>query len=127
MEATHTPYKFYIKKLADGRIKTIAVSTYAGRTVRGSAICDSSDTYNKETGQKIAAARCGAKVAQKRLKRATQKQQEAKTALRQAKKYYDKMTDYYCSAYLAVHAALTTVLKAIKEVSDGAQVDEENY
>lgn len=58
-------YKFYIAKN-----KVIAVSTYAGKTVRGVAVCADSDTFDLEKGKRLAAARCNAKVAEKRLKNA---------------------------------------------------------
>ncbi len=98
MKTVRNPYKFYTKKLADGRIKTIAVSTYAGRTVRGSTICDFSDTYDEALGQKIAAARCAAKIAQKRLNRAACKQREAENMVRAAQAHFLKMVAYYNDA-----------------------------
>ena len=55
-------YKFYVTKN-----KVIAVSTYAGKTVRGVAICADSDNFDLEKGKRLAAARCNAKVAEKRL------------------------------------------------------------
>ena len=70
-------YKFYTTKTKDGRMKTIATSTYAGKTVRGVAICDHEDTYNEEVGKKIAAARCAVKVAEKRYFRAASKAEAA--------------------------------------------------
>lgn len=99
--ANRNPYKFYTQKLADGRIKTIAVSTYAGRTVRGSAICDLADTYDPAVGQEIAATRCAAKVAQRRLNRATRKQREAQAAVAQAQRHFLKMAAYYNDAVAA--------------------------
>ena len=58
-------YKFYIAKN-----KVIAVSTYAGKTVRGVAVCADSDTFDIEKGKRLAAARCNVKIAEKRLKNA---------------------------------------------------------
>lgn len=107
--AKRTPYKFYTKKLNDGRIKTIAVSTYAGRTVRGSAICDFADQYDEAVGQKIAATRCAAKIAQKRLNRAAQKQLEAQRMVQAAQAHYLKMVAYYNDA----HAAQAEAAKAV--------------
>lgn len=59
-------YSFY----TDGKTKVIAVSTYAGKAVRGVAKCDVNDTFSLEKGKKLAAARCNEKVAKKRFTRA---------------------------------------------------------
>lgn len=101
MKTSRNPYKFYAQKLSDGRIKTIAISTYAGRTVRGSTICSPSDQYDENIGKEIAATRCAAKVAQKRLNRAKQKRDEAADALKAAKIHYLKMMNYYNDAHKA--------------------------
>jgi hypothetical protein len=61
-----TKYNFY----TDGKTKVVAVSTYAGKTVRGVAKCDVNDTFSLEKGKELAAARCNEKVAKKRLTRA---------------------------------------------------------
>lgn len=111
MKTVRNPYKFYTQKLADGRIKTIAVSTYAGRTVRGSAICDLADQYNEAVGQKIASARCAAKIAQKRLNRAAKKQVEAQRMVQVAQAHYLKMVAYYNDA----HVAQAEAAKAVNE------------
>lgn len=80
--------------------KVIAVSTYAGRTVRGIAKCSDKDEFNLEKGKQLAAARCGLKIAEKRLKRADGKLIEAKEDEEKAKKYTKDMYSYYVrSAY----------------------------
>ena len=61
-----TKYSFY----TDGKTKVIAVSTYAGKAVRGVAKCDINDTFSFEKGKELAAARCNEKVAKKRFARA---------------------------------------------------------
>ena len=61
-----TKYSFY----TDGKTKVIAVSTYAGKVIRGVAKCDVNDTFSLEDGKKLAAARCNEKIAKKRLARA---------------------------------------------------------
>ena len=57
-----TNYRYFI-----AGNKVIAVSTYAGKTVRGIAICSPEDKFDIEFGKKLAAARCNEKVAEKRL------------------------------------------------------------
>lgn len=96
MEYSLDKYKYYIPTKADGApYKVVAVSTYAGRIVRGVAKCDPKDIFDIEKGKQLAAARCQAKVSSQRLKRATKKLDEAVKALEKAQKYYDDMTVYF--------------------------------
>lgn len=60
-------YRYY----QDGN-RTICVSSFAGKPVRGVAICDSKDTFTEDAGQKVSMARCDVKVANKRVKKAFQ-------------------------------------------------------
>ena len=71
-------YTFYVTKN-----KVIAVSTYAGKVVRGIAKCDPRDEFDLEKGKKLAAARCNLKVASKRVR-------NANAAYKQAMYDYDK-------------------------------------
>ena len=81
-------YKFYEYNDPKGKKTVSAVSTYAGRTVKGYAKCDPRDSFNIENGKKLAAARCNAKVSAKRMKRAEYK----------AQAHYDKMVNYFNDA-----------------------------
>ena len=56
-----TKYSFY----TDGKTKVIAVSTYAGKVIRGVAKCDVNDTFSLEKGKKLAAARYNKKITKK--------------------------------------------------------------
>lgn len=63
--------KFEYKYIINEEKRTVvALSTFAGEAVRGVARCAETDEFNVETGKKIAAARCSAKIAEKRMKRA---------------------------------------------------------
>lgn len=86
-------YKYY----ATGN-KVIAVSTYAGKTVRGVAKCNPEDTFDLEKGMRIAAARCAEKIAFKRLHRADHKLVEAIRAFQQAECHLDDMEVYAADA-----------------------------
>ena len=59
-------YKYY----SDSVRKVIAVSTFAGKPVRGVAVCAEDDEFDLEFGKKLAKARCDVVVAKKRLNRA---------------------------------------------------------
>ena len=70
-------YKYFTYYDKNGKKTVSAVSTYAGKTVKGYAKCDPRDTYDFEAGKRLAAARCNQKVAQKRARRAATKFAEA--------------------------------------------------
>lgn len=82
-------YKFYTNGT-----RVIAVSTYAGRTVRGVAVCHDGDEFSLEKGKKLAALRCAEKIARKRLNRAEHKFDEAYWTYIDAEFYLDQMDTY---------------------------------
>lgn len=93
-------YKFY-----QSGNKVYAVSTYAGKTVRGVAKCSNEDTFDLEKGKRLAAARCAVKVAQRRVARAEQKSYEAQNALTTAILHNADMHRYRSDANFACEAA----------------------
>jgi hypothetical protein len=65
--ARRVNYKFVV----DEEHRTVVcLSTFAGQTIRGVARCNPTDVFNVEAGKALAEARCAAKIAHKRLKRA---------------------------------------------------------
>lgn len=74
--------------------EVIAISTYAGKTVRGVAKCDPRDEYSVEAGKALAAARCELNVSEKRAERAKTKYDEAMAQLEAAKAYFVDMEHY---------------------------------
>lgn len=60
-----TNYRFVVTPT-----KVIALSSFAGRTVRGVAKCHPGDSFDEEFGKRLAAARCNKKIAEKRYARA---------------------------------------------------------
>lgn len=97
-----TKYTFVTHTRKDGRVEVIAISTFAGRPVRGKAICAEGDTFDEEKGKLLAAARCNEKIAVKRYARAKQKIDEAGKAVADATKFYDAMRHYRDDAYYAM-------------------------
>lgn len=83
--------------------ETIAFSTYAGKPVYGKAICRTEDTYDEQTGEKLAVARCAHKISIKRRARAGKLLQDAQRQLAAAQKYVDNMTHYYNDACAEVN------------------------
>ena len=97
-----TKYTFVTHTRKDGRVEVIAISTFAGKPVRGKAICAESDTFDYQKGMELAAARCNAKIAAKRYNRAKHKIVEAEKAVGEATKFYDAMRHYRDDAYHAM-------------------------
>lgn len=97
-----TKYTYVTHTRKDGRVEVIAISTFAGKPVRGKAICAESDAFDEEKGKLLAAARCNAKIAVKRYTRARRKIVEAEKAVADATKFYDAMRHYRDDAYHAM-------------------------
>ena len=87
-------YKFFMTP--DNKV--IAVSTYAGKTVKGVAKTDPRDKFDEAFGKELAAARCAAKVAKKRRARAAKMMRKAQTQLSVAQHYVDRMKAYEADA-----------------------------
>lgn len=94
----------------------IAISTFAGRTVRGVAKCAPDDEFDLEKGKELAAARCNLKVAEKRRARASKKYLEAAKAADAAMAWYDKMREYYMDACDAIDEASAAVSELSKNM-----------
>ena len=99
-----------------GSETVIALSTYAGKTVRGVARCNPVDQFDLEKGKELAAARCNQAVSIKRAKRAAQKLQEAEAQLALAQAHLDKMRKYVEDAEAAKLEAIYHHNQLIKEL-----------
>jgi hypothetical protein len=95
-------YKYY----TDGETKIIAISTYAGKTVRGIAKCAPGDQFNPEKGVELAEARCAEKISQKRLRRAHKKVAEAQADYLKALDFLERMKVYEKDSEMALHEAV---------------------
>lgn len=104
-------YKFYF-----GNGKVIAVSTYAGRIVKGVAKCDPSDNFDIEKGKQLAAARCNAKVAAKRVKRAQSELEKAVNEFSKINSKVSAMNDYFIDAIEAKTIAEAEVKNILDEM-----------
>lgn len=94
--------------------KIIAVSTYAGRTVRGVAICADDDEFDFNKGATLAAARCNLKVALKRMQRAYREATTAANEYNKAFKRFNKMLSYRTDAIVAFEEAKKALKKLEK-------------
>lgn len=88
-----TKYSFYTKP-AENNLDIIAVSTFAGKTVKGIAKCHPNDKFDQTKGMNIAAARCAEKIARKRVKRAESCLEKAHKALEEAQTQVSRMEAY---------------------------------
>lgn len=96
--------------------KVIAVSTYAGKAVRGVAKCDPRDEFSVKDGKKLAAARCNDRIARKRAARAHAELQKADRALKDAKAHAEKMAEYYADATDRKAEAANELADILKEM-----------
>lgn len=93
-------YKFYTSKNL-----VVAVSTYAGKIVKGKAKCNPKDTFDLEKGKTLAAARCNAKIAKKRVERASGKFKEAIEIYNKASEHLEEMSAYINDAEILEQGA----------------------
>lgn len=87
----------YMEKNPDGSDRcpaVVAISTYAGKNVRAYAKTNPGDEFDWEKGRELAIARCNAKIAGKRHKRAQSKVIEAQKQVDAAMKYLNDMVAY---------------------------------
>ena len=96
--------------------EVIAISTYAGKTVRGVAKLHPQDTFNLENGKKLAAARCNEKIAAKRFARAVKKIKEAEKAYQKEIAWYNRMVDYYNDSATALNEAKEEVKTLVENM-----------
>lgn len=95
--------------------KVIAISTYAGRTIKGVAKCHPNDEFDVEFGKKLAAARCNEKVASKRFQRAANKYNAAFDKLLEAEKEINEARAYLTDS----HKALSEARREVREFFGG--------
>lgn len=119
-------YKFYQynHKRADGSesLRIVAVSSFAGKPVKGYADCHPNDEFDVEYGQALAAARCAEKIAAKRCNRAYNKVDEAKAQVVAAMAHLEKMMKYESDAEASYNIAsyeLATILSYKQCTCDG--------
>ena len=99
----------------DGHSKVIAVSSFAGQTVRGVAKCAPNDEFDLEYGKRLAAARCAVKIASKRMNRAECKINMAFEAVNTAIVHLYDMLGYSASAEVNMTNAMAELTKISSE------------
>lgn len=102
----------------NGNPEVIAISTYAGKVVKGKAKCHANDTFNEAKGAELAIARCAAKIAKKRQARADRLVAQAQMEYNRAKKFLDKMNGYKADASEEVGYTQAAVEALEKNLND---------
>lgn len=98
--------------------KVIALSSYAGRPVRGIAKCHPNDTFDVEYGKKLAAARCNYKIAVKRHKAAQDKYYKLAAQLRELNTEFLRACDFLTDTAHKVDGAKKEVAEVRAEIQD---------
>lgn len=93
--------------------KVICISSFAGRKVRGVAICSKEDEFDWEKGKAIARARVDAEIARRRVERAEDKYHEALRACDHASEHLEKMIAYASESRTALKEAEDTLANLI--------------
>ena len=109
----------YDEKNPDGSVRchcVKAISTYAGKTVAGYAKCHPEDEWDWEKGKALAIARCAAKIAKKRMARATAKVVEAQDIMDSAVCYLNDMTTYFADAADEVACTTAHIAELMKKM-----------
>ncbi len=92
-------YAFESTRADGAKVPTVvAISTYAGKTVKGYAKLNPNDEFNWEKGRELAIARCAEKIAIKRANRAAKKLAEAQDMLDAAGLHVADMVNYFNDA-----------------------------
>ena len=112
-------YKFYQynRQRADGstNVRIVAVSSFAGKPVKGYADLHPHDELDVEYGKALAAARCAERIAAKRCKRAYNKVDEATAQVNAAMAHLQKMMQYEADAEAAYNIATYDVAVLLSE------------
>ena len=122
-------YKFYQynRQRADGstNVRIVAVSSFAGKPVKGYADLHPHDEFDVEYGKALAAARCAEKIAAKRCKRAYNKVDEATAQFNAAMNHLQKMMQYEADAEANYNLAAYTLaqIRAEKGCACGDNCD----
>ena len=123
-------YKFYqynrLREDGTSNIRIVAVSSFAGKPVKGYADLHPKDEFDIEYGKALAAARCAEKIAAKRCKRAYNKVDEATAQFNAAMNHLQKMMQYEADAEANYNLASYTLaqIRAEKGCACGGHCDE---
>ena len=98
--------------------EVIAVSSFAGKTIKGIARCNPEDTFSFETGKKLAEARCNNKIALKKVQNTKLRLEEALKAYAEAQKHLNFMFGCHESATKYLQDTQNALDNLLRELND---------
>lgn len=102
-----THYTYY----TDDKSRVACVAMYAGRAVKGVAKCNTEqDTFDLQKGKELAKLRCDYKLAEKRIRKAEEKQREAYQAMVAATAKHDQAQKKTALRYEEFYEAKSSLL-----------------
>lgn len=112
-------YTFVTYKDKNDSTVTAALSSYAGKTVKGYAKLHPEDNYDEEIGRKLAAARCNEKVAKKRMKHAEKQVLRALKQVEAANKYLKEMELFHNDTMIQHFDATAEITEILNQIKRG--------
>ena len=111
-------YRIYANTTSPTGLKVIAVSSFAGKTVKGIAKCAPEDTPDLETGIMLAILRCNAKIAYKKVNRIAKRYEDARKQVDEAHdnfKVIGDLRDEYLDGMMKADDKLYEFEKSLKK------------
>lgn len=96
-------FRFIEHDLPDGGREVIAITSYAGSTIKARAVCAPEDmgSYDFEIGKELAHLRCEKKLTIKQLEKAYENTMKSYKAFKEAEAHYNKALKRQKRAYEA--------------------------
>lgn len=99
MEREDSKYRFLQYTRADGARVVVAITSFAGKTVKGMAVCSPHDEFDFEIGKRLAKLRAEKKLAWKRADKAGAKLNEISDELTKLANQYAFAREYYSKCH----------------------------
>ena len=97
-----TKYQFYYN---EDKHSVVCTTIYKGQTIRAIAKCDPEDTFDLETGKKIAYLRCKQKFARKKMLHAGEVYHDSFSKYERSKRNLDKASEFLADSVCQYQAA----------------------
>ena len=108
-------YKFYQFYVDEKNRQVIAVTHYAGRTIRATAKCHPDDIFDLEMGKKVAVAKAEIKVAKAKKRSAVVSYLDAAVIADAAHAHFNDMKQYYMDAIDQLDDAVEALANLVKQ------------
>lgn len=108
-------YKFYQFYVNEKKGEVIAVTHYAGRTIKATAKCHPDDVFDLEMGKKVAVAKAEIKVAKAKRRNAVVSYLDAAVVADAAHAHFNDMKQYYMDAIDQLDDAVEALANLVKQ------------